>query len=348
MPNSDDRSCGGNDGKPVIILLTVDRTHKTDERVCGTRERFGGHGQSILDATIVQCQVHPLIGTVQHKTMRIGWLQIGIATLVGIAVDIDSRTGQIGVVWSLNVVTIRQRKLHIAYRCRDDCSRKPVTIIATNFILFDAEVEIVILQMLVAQPHLCKHSAEWSAIFCKGRCRLLIDFRIGSLHGHVVCSHETVGIRAVIISVFATCREVSFPHRIAENEFRCPEVVAADSVAFYAALDCCATHYCGLLLGIARSFGVIKQTVNVQVDAQLSYLSIIIGIEDVLLELVFLHNLAFRPLCIDSVFVVVGIIHAVEFAIGMAVILVECTKTVVRIDHIVYLQLWRPAFPNVL
>ena len=57
--------------------------------------------------------------------------------------------------------------------------------------------------MLVAQTCLGKHLSELTAIFDESRCRLLVDFRVRSLYWYVVGSMKCVGIRAVVVAVFA-------------------------------------------------------------------------------------------------------------------------------------------------
>ena len=106
MPATYGGTCGGDDGKSVVILLTVDGTHEADERVGGTGVRLCRHCESILDASVVQCQVHPLVSSIQYNAVGVGWFQIRVAALVGIAIDINRRTGQVGVWWTLDIATV--------------------------------------------------------------------------------------------------------------------------------------------------------------------------------------------------------------------------------------------------
>ena len=46
--------------------------------------------------------------------MVVGRLQIGVAALVGVAVDVDGRAGQVGVSRTLDVATVRERELHFS------------------------------------------------------------------------------------------------------------------------------------------------------------------------------------------------------------------------------------------
>ena len=94
--------------------------------------------------------------------------------------------------------------------------------------------------------------------------------------------------------------------------------------------------------------GVVEEAVDIQVDAQLPHLAIIIRIEDMLFEFVFLGDVALRTLHIVPVLVVVGIVHAAVIAARVAVVLVEGTETVVLVHHVVHLQLRRPALPDIL
>ena len=59
-------------------------------------------------------------------------------------------------------------------------------------------------------------------------------------------------------------------------------------------------------------------------------------------------DIALRTLGIDAVDVVVGIEECIGIAAWMAVVLIESTKTVVIVQHIVHLQLRRPSFPHTL
>ena len=89
MPAADDGTCGGDDGQAVVVFLAVDGAHETDERVGIARVGLCRHGEGILDAPVVERQVHPLVGGVQHDAVGIGGPEIGVAALIGVAVDID-------------------------------------------------------------------------------------------------------------------------------------------------------------------------------------------------------------------------------------------------------------------
>ncbi len=106
MPAAYGGMCGGDDRQAVVILLTVDVAHETDERVGGTGVRLCRHGEGILDTPVVQRQVHPLVGSIQHEAVGVGRLQIRVAALVGVAIDIDRRAGQVSVRRALNVATV--------------------------------------------------------------------------------------------------------------------------------------------------------------------------------------------------------------------------------------------------
>ena len=66
-----------------------------------------------------------------------------------------------------------------------------------------------------------------------------------------------------------------------------------------------------------------------------------------LLELVLLGDVALRTLGKHAVLIIVGMEVAIKRAAGVAVVLVESAETMVLIDHIIHLQLRRPAFPDV-
>ncbi len=167
MPATDGWPCRGDDSEAVVILLTVDGVYETQERVGRTRIGLGGHRDSIFDTPIVQRQVHPHVGTVQYEAVGIGGQQIGIAALIGVAVDVDGRTGQVGVWRTLNVATVGQRELYLADRSGNDCRREPVTIVAADLILLYTEVEVIVRQVLVAQTYLGEDLAELTAILCE-------------------------------------------------------------------------------------------------------------------------------------------------------------------------------------
>ena len=95
MPLADDGASGELDIDRVVVLLAVDRTHEADERVFRTGEGFRGHRDGIFHAAIVQRQVRPLIGGIEHQAVRVGRQQIGVTALIGVTIDVDRRTGQV-------------------------------------------------------------------------------------------------------------------------------------------------------------------------------------------------------------------------------------------------------------
>ena len=95
VPATDSWACGEAQLELVVVVGTVDGTYKTDERVRTAGERLGRHGHAVLHATILDGQVCPLIGCIQHDAMVVGRQQIGVAALIGVAVDVDRRTGQV-------------------------------------------------------------------------------------------------------------------------------------------------------------------------------------------------------------------------------------------------------------
>ena len=148
--------------------------------------------------------------------------------------------------------------------------------------------------MLVAQTCLGKHLAKLTAILQEGSSALLLDVGVGSLHWHVVGSLVGVGIGTVVVGVLTTQREVTFPHGIAQDELRGPEVIAAVGVALNGAL-CHSNRLNRLnrhhdLGGAARCLRVVEETIEVEVNTQLAHLTIIIGIEDMLMEVVLLAD----------------------------------------------------------
>ena len=106
--------------------------------------------------------------------------------------------------------------------------------------------------MLIAQTHLGEHLAKPSAILCEERGRFLVDLCVGSLHWNSIGGIEVVGIRTMIVTLLATEGEIALPYGIAKDEFRSPEVIAADGVAFDASVDRTATCFRRHFLGIAR------------------------------------------------------------------------------------------------
>ena len=71
----------------------------------------------------------------------------------------------------------------------------------------------------------------------------------------------------------------------------------------------------------------------------MAYLTIIIGIEDVLVEAVFLPDTALRALGIGAILEDVGIEVTVHLTTGVTIVLIESTKAMIIIEHIVNLQL---------
>lgn len=96
----------------------------------------------------------------------------------------------------------------------------------------------------------------------------------------------------MVIAIFATQREITFQYRIGEDEFRGPEVVAAVGAALKATLR---RAVCGILCclcGTALCLGVVEETIHVEVNTQLSYLAVIVGIEYVLADSLVLPDTA--------------------------------------------------------
>ena len=91
---------------------------------------------------------------------------------------------------------------------------------------------------------------------------------------------------------------------------------------------------------VSGSLCFVKESIDIQIDAQLSHLSIIIGIEDVLLELLVLPYLTLRTLNKLAVLILIGIKLAGQRAFGVIVVFVEGTQAVVFVNHVVNLQLW--------
>ena len=200
--------------------------------------------------------------------------------------------------------------------------------------------------MLVAYTCLNEHLTELVPVVHEEGFRLLVDLCIGSRHGHSLRSIVGIGIRTMVVGIFTSYREVTLPQGIAQDKLRGPEVVAALGVAVDATRHCRTINVLGLFDGLAWSLCTIKESVEVEVDAQLPQLTIIIGIEDMLLELLVLSYLAFRTLCEETVLVLIGIKLAGEGAIGVIVVFVESAKRVVLVYHIVDLQLWREPLPR--
>ena len=143
----------------------------------------------------------------------------------------------------------------------------------------------------------------------------------------------------MVVAIFTAEREVALHDGIAEDELRGPEVVAAHGVALDGAVDRASACLGGHFAGAARRLGVVEETIDVEVDAQLACLAIVVGIEDVLRELVVLIDVALGTLLEDVVLVAVGIEQAAVSAAGMTVVFVEGTETVVLIHHVVDQQL---------
>ena len=200
--------------------------------------------------------------------------------------------------------------------------------------------------MLVAYTCLNEHLTELVPVVHEEGFRLLVDLCISSRHGHSLRSIVGIGIRTMVVGIFTSYREVTLPQGIAQDKLRGPEVVAALGVAVDATRHCRTINVLGLFDGLAWSLCTIKESVEVEVDAQLPQFTIIIGIEDMLLELLVLSYLAFRTLCEETVLVLIGIKLAGEGAIGVIVVFVESAKRVVLVYHIVDLQLWREPLPR--
>ena len=56
----------------------------------------------------------------------------------------------------------------------------------------------------------------------------------------------------MVVTVLATDGEIAFPYGIAEDEFRGPEIIAADGVAFNASIHGAFTFFSRYFMGIAR------------------------------------------------------------------------------------------------
>ena len=145
----------------------------------------------------------------------------------------------------------------------------------------------------------------------------------------------------MVVAVLAANGEVSLQYGIAEDKLRGPEIVAAIGVALDGAI-----LVIGRLRGAAWRLGIIEESVDIEVDTQLANLAVIIGIEDMLAEFLILPDAALRMLVECAVNIVVSIKMTVEIGAWMSIVFVEGTKTVVLINHIVYLQLWRQPLPD--
>ena len=88
VPTANSGACRETQLELVVVVGTVDGTDEADERIGAVREWLGGHGHAVLHATILDGQVCPLIGRIQHEAVVVGRLQIGVTALIGIAVDV--------------------------------------------------------------------------------------------------------------------------------------------------------------------------------------------------------------------------------------------------------------------
>ena len=101
----------------------------------------------------------------------------------------------------------------------------------------------------------------------------------------------------------------------------------------------------GLFRRSAWRLSIVEKSINIQIYTQLTYLTIIIGIKDMLLKLIILVNFALRTFHKGAILILVGIKIAGQAATGVIVVLVESTQTMVLVNHVVYLKLWRETFP---
>ena len=225
--------------------------------------------------------------------------------------------------------------MHFSDGSRNGGGGEPVTIVAAHLILTLAEVEVVILQMLIAQATLDEHLAKLPAVLNEDRCRFLIDLCVGGLDGHIVGSLESIGIRAMIVSVLAANGEVTLQYGITEDQFRGPEIIGAVGIALDNAVNGGCADNRRLLRSAAWRLGVIEKSINVQVDTQLSHLTIVIGVEDVLLDTLILPDVTCRALCEDAVLEHICQVVALCLAFGRTVEFVVGAKGVILIDHIV-------------
>ena len=95
-----------------------------------------------------------------------------------------------------------------------------------------------------------------------------------------------------------------------------------------------------LFCGAAWRLRVVEESINVQVDAQLAHLTVVVGVEDVLTEVVVLPDIALGVLFELTVLIRVGVEIAGQLTTWMTVVLVEGTKAMFLVDHVVHLQLW--------
>ena len=106
MPAAYNGTGVGINAQLVIVLFAIDGVNEADERIVGAGIRLGRHGDIVFDAAIIYIQPKPFVTSIQHEAVSIGRQQIGIATLVGIAVDVDSRASQVAVGGALDVLTV--------------------------------------------------------------------------------------------------------------------------------------------------------------------------------------------------------------------------------------------------
>ena len=102
----------------------------------------------------------------------------------------------------------------------------------------------------------------------------------------------------MVVGILATNGEVTLPDRIGEDKLRGPEIVRAVGVALDEARLCAGGRTTShgssrcLLCGAAWCLCLIEEPVNVQIDTQLAQFTIIIGVENVLAEVVVLPDMA--------------------------------------------------------
>ena len=89
MPDADDGTCGGGDHESVIDILGVDRMDKTYQRVGRAWIGFCNHRRGVLDTLVVHGEVSPLVGAVEDDAVGVHRTQVGVAALIGVAVDVN-------------------------------------------------------------------------------------------------------------------------------------------------------------------------------------------------------------------------------------------------------------------
>ena len=124
--------------------------------------------------------------------------------------------------------------------------------------------------MLVTQTNLSIQLSELMSVLDKGGFRLLVNLCIGSCYRHRLRGGKRVGIGTVVVAILATDREVTLEQWIAEDKLRSPEIVCALGIAVDSALRFLASRRCGKLDGIARGFGIVEKSVDIQIDTQFS------------------------------------------------------------------------------